>query len=214
MKAFYTPSWGSVSVSVQELSVTDRVFVAAALIATLALAFPHLSAAQVADQMPFVVEINNSTSLPSYLATGVLGSETDPEALAKILPLSGGVVADPRVPILAAYLKDKRSPMAEQAKAILEQNNYRLLLGISFAESNFCKYQIRTYNCWGIGGTNPEAYHTYAEAFARADELIQKYQDSGLVTPQQMRNRWVGWQNHSWPIAVSQVVSDLETIGL
>lgn len=121
---------------------------------------------------------------------------------------------DPRIAVLQEYLASKNSPLAPHAEALLKQYHYRLIIGISFAESNFCKHQIRPHNCWGIGGGRPEAYPNYELAFTRANNLIQKYHDGGLTTPKLMRNRWVGWQNHSWIVAVNQVTSQLEARGL
>jgi len=214
MKASKRVQWGSIPVTLDRLSLSDRLFVGTSLIATLLMSFPYITHAQVRDQVPFVIEINNTTSLPKYLATGVLEPETDLTVLQKILPLSESTNPDPRVPILEEYLKSKNSPLAPYADVLLEQYHYRLILGISFAESNFCKVQIQPHNCWGIGGTNAERYATYADGIVRANQLIQRYQDNGMKNPRLMHNTWVGWDNNRWILAVEQITEDLESRGL
>lgn len=124
------------------------------------------------------------------------------------------LAVDPRLQPLREYLRSKNSPMAEHAGELLKHYHYRLIIGIAFAESNFCKRNIRPHNCWGIGGNTPERYESYQHAFTRANDLIQKYHDGGLTTPKLMRNRWVGWPNDKWIVAVNQVAKELETRGI
>ena len=180
-------------VSTQPLSLADRVWIITMLAAVLAWTFPHLSVAQTIPEEPFVFEIK---SAPTQIF-----SETDS-------------VVDPRVERLREYLKSKNSPMADYTDLLLAQYHYKFIIGISFAESNFCKQNIRPHNCWGIGGDTPEVYKNYPEAFARANELIQKYQDSGLTNATLMRNRWVGWKNDSWTVAVNTAIGQLAEQGL
>ncbi|OGE77840.1 MAG: hypothetical protein A2751_02225 [Candidatus Doudnabacteria bacterium RIFCSPHIGHO2_01_FULL_46_14] len=183
------------------------------LIGVLVLSFaPHAAFAQsVPAYEPFVFEIKNSQNVKialSDLDNIIFGDELARENM------EHEPKVDPRAAPLREYLKSKNSPMAEHAEELLKHYHYRLIIGISFAESNFCKRNIRPHNCWGIGGGKPEVYTDYAAAFERANALIQKYHDGGLTTPKLMRNRWVGWQNNSWIVAVNQVTKDLETRGI
>ncbi len=184
-----------------------------ALFAVVMSSFAPISATaqSVPDYQPFVFEIKNSENVKITLSS--LGDIIFTDN-GEVEGLSHEPIIDPRLAPLRAYLESKNSPMAPYAEHLLKQYHYRLIIGISFAESNFCKIQIRIRNCWGIGGTRPESYASYEEAITRANNLIQKYHDGGLTTPERMRTRWVGWKNTSWPIAVSQVTSKLESMGI
>lgn len=205
MKASKQVRWGSITVTVDRLSFLDRLFLGASLAGVLVLSFPHVSLAQTTTTSPLEFEINNlsNISIPkeNYLAY----------VLAADIPQKP---KDPRIEPMQAYLINKNSPLANYAEVLLEQYHYRLILGISFAESNFCKVQIMPNNCWGIGGSNPEKYQTLADGVIRANELIQKYQDLGMTTPKLMRDTWVGWKNDNWIVAVEQITKELENMGL
>src|SRR5258708_21797987 len=56
-----------------------------------------------------------------------------------------------RKEFLEKYLRAKGSPLADHVDAISAQSQWKLIIGISRAESSFCKHQV-TNNCWGIGG--------------------------------------------------------------
>jgi len=202
--------WGSIPLTLdQRFTFTDRLFIIASFIAIAVFAFPQFSFAQVINDTPFVFEIQNPIYLSSKLQNLPIADDVTEQA-----KLWANHPEDIRVPILEEYLTKRHSPAAGEAELILKHKNYRLVVAISFAEGNFCKHQIAPYNCWGIGGARPEAYSDYDRAFTRANELIQKYIDGGLDTPERMRDRWVGWQNDSWITAVNQALSDLKQIGL
>lgn len=192
------------AIKITAFSVILRVL-AASVIPTPALA------QTVPNYQSFVFEIKTSENAKITLASlgEVIFSEnadtTSEEHEPKI---------DPRVEPLKQFLASKNSPMAEHAEELLQNYHYRLIIGISFAESNFCKRNIRPHNCWGIGGGKPETYQDYPAAFERANNLIAKYHANGLTTPKLMRNRWVGWQNNSWIVAVNQVTKALEEKGI
>ncbi len=215
MKTLRFSQWGSIETSLlkNHLSASDRFFVGASLVGILLWTFaPHVAAAQVATgDHSFVFETNDFSGLQDwplptfpqeYFANAFLGNQ---DSL---------TVPDLRAEELQKYLELKNSPLAGHVETLLKQDHYRLIIGISFAESNFCKRNIRPHNCWGIGGDYPESYSNYDEAVIRANQLIDKYQDSGLTNPQLMRDRWVGWKNHNWILAVEQVTNALEARGL
>lgn len=196
---------GSFPVTLDQLSFLDRLIVGASLAGILVWVFPHIALAQTVQELPMVFEVNNiSLAEPqsNYLSQ-FLAKDVEPPA-----------PPDPRIELLRQYLQTKNSPLAHEAEILLKQFHFRLIIGISFAESNFCKYQIMPNNCWGIGGGNPERYATLADGIVRANELIQKYQDNGMTTPKLMRDTWVGWQNHNWILAVEQITKALENSGL
>lgn len=211
MKA-YKPTllWENGTVTFTHLSFLDRIFLIASLAGILALAFPHVSLAQTLKASPpLVFEVNKYADLP------LISHEFQEDVFGAVLAKSIVVEPkDPRVELLKEYLLSKRSPMSPHAENLLQHYHYRLIIGISFAESNFCKHQIRPHNCWGIGGGWPESYPTYEAAFTRANQLIQRYHDNGMTTPKLMRSTWVGWKNDNWIIAVEQAIDELEERGL
>lgn len=205
MTALRSVHWGSIPVPIDSLSFLDRVFIGAALAGVLLWSFPHVTLAHTVNDSPLVFEINE---------LAVFNAPPE-DYLTKFLAADAPVIPpDPRIAKLQEYLESKKSPLALEADLLLKQYHYRLIIGIAFAESNFCKYQIRPNNCWGIGGGYPERYPTLAQGIIRANELIQKYQDNGMVNPQLMRNTWVGWPNQNWVIAVEQITQELEALGL
>jgi hypothetical protein len=206
-------AWGSVELShlaqKSRLKLTDRLFVLIALAAILTWMFPHITVAQTVQETPLVFDVNSFPKLPEGPYP-----ETGRDYLGEALAAAEIKARDPRVELLEQYLISKRSPLAPHAEMLLTYYHYRLILGISFAESNFCKQNIRPHNCWGIGGGRPEVYTDYNHALDRANGLIQRYHDLGMTTPKLMRNSWVGWQNDSWIVAVNMVTTDLEKLGL
>ncbi len=205
MKASKHVQWGSFAVTLDQLSFLDRLIVVATLAGNLVWVFPHIALAQTVQELPMVFEVNNISLIepqPNYLSQ-FLAKDVEPPA-----------PPDPRIELLRQYLQTKNSPMAHEAELLLKQFHFRLIIGIAFAESNFCKYQIMPNNCWGIGGGKPERYVTLAQGISRANELIQKYQGNGMTTPKLMRDTWVGWQNHNWILAVEQITKELENSGL
>ena len=199
--------WGSVAISMVGLSLWDKILIATALIGVMIWAFPHATFAQTVQSAPLVFEVKGLADQQ------IAGERVDylSQVLAEDVP---PIPVDSRIEILREYLTSKKSPMADEAEVLLQQYHYRLIIGISFAESNFCKHQIRANNCWGIGGRSPETYPTLSDGIIRANNLIQKYHDGGLTNPQLMRTRWVGWENNSWVRAVEQVTTTLEARGL
>ncbi|OGE76550.1 MAG: hypothetical protein A3C85_04670 [Candidatus Doudnabacteria bacterium RIFCSPHIGHO2_02_FULL_48_21] len=203
----FTAKWGSIDIkALRQLTALEKIFIGASLIGVISWSLaPHAALAQsTPDYKPFVFSV----------ALTDIDQVIFGEDLVEAEALAHEPVIDPRVEPLREYLESKSSPMAPFAEELLKHRHYRLIIGISFAESNFCKRNIRPHNCWGIGGGKPETYKDYAHAFARANQLIQKYHDGGLTTPALMRNRWVGWKNDGWIRAVNQVTLALEQKGI
>lgn len=119
-----------------------------------------------------------------------------------------------KVYVLKNYLDSKHSPLADHVETLLLQPNWKVILSISHAESNMCKYTLGN-NCWGIGGAKYHRFYpTFAEGIVDASALIQKYHDGGLTTPKTMMRRWVGWNNQSWILANNQVLAQIESLGI
>lgn len=198
-------TWGTIAVNTKIAKLIDHIFIALTVVGILTLSFPHYAAATtVQDYQPLSFEVSD---LAAAQAPQIESVETETAVVLELAP-------DPRIEILRGYLLSKKSPAAGYAEDILKNDKYLLLVGISFAESNFCKKNIRPYNCWGIGGGYPEEYQSYPHAFERANLLLTRYAERGLTTPETIRNRWVGWENDDWIIAVNQAIREMQTLGL
>lgn len=80
---------------------------------------------------------------------------------------------DSRIKKLRDYLQSKNSPIADEAEDIISVADqwgldYRLFVGISNAESSFCKRSPEgSHNCWGFACFDNQPCHyfkTYKEA--------------------------------------------------
>lgn len=217
-------SWSSNN-PLDKLSLTEKTLLAVSLLGTMVLAFPQLATANNAGGgLPALEKVETKT--PNAFRASILHVEliTDlPPAIktnmeveladAEIARLQ---IRSERTAILKQFLISKKSPWANDEDAIeLLANDlyhYRFVIGIGWAEGNLRHGVCNNY--WGIGGTKPECYKTLSDAFIRADGLIDKYHKSSLNSPRKMRDRWVGWKNYTWPIAVEQNIKQLEAIGL
>lgn len=197
-KHYPKTQWGSIPVSLEGLNFLEKLFLGVAMSAALVLSFPPIALAST-ETGPMIFEVDSS----------LINTIASPD-----FPFGEDVLPSDKVQILREYLASKKSPMAEYAEALLDQKHYVYIIAISFAESNFCKKNIRPYNCWGIGGGYPETYENYPAAFVRSSELIEKYHLQGMDDPHLMRDTWVGWRNENWVIAVNQVISQLHELGL
>lgn len=70
---------------------------------------------------------------------------------------------DPRIAALQQYLVARKSPLAQATETLLAQDNMKLIVAISYAESSYCtripsrwvgKKLVPNYNCWGVGGSS------------------------------------------------------------
>lgn len=123
-------------------------------------------------------------------------------------------IAGTKVYVLKNYLESKKSPLADHVETLLLQPNWKVILSISHAESNMCKYTLGN-NCWGIGGAKYHRFYpSFAEGIVDASALIEKYNNNGLTNPKAMMRRWVGWNNQSWIVANNQVLAQLQALGI
>lgn len=182
-------------------NLSDRGFAAFCLLATGIWIFPQTSVAQ-SVQSPttpkLAFEINEKQKLFNYIDA----------------TLSLNVVQQQKVRVLKDYLAERDSPLVDHADVLMAQPNWKVVLAISHAESNMCKHQLGN-NCWGIGGAEYHRFYpSFAEGIVDANNLVQKYADSGLDTPNKMMRRWVGWNNPSWVVATKQVLYQLDQLGI
>ena len=108
------------------------------------------------------------------------------------------------------YLISKRSPFAADntaLTALVNAKNMKLILAISFVESNFGKH-CYFYNCSGIGGTPPNLrkYTSYADWIADFDNLLES-RYKGLA-PEKFIGLYVQPGSPNWIYGVNQVLNE------
>lgn len=123
---------------------------------------------------------------------------------------------DPKMEALAAYLREKQSPLARYAGELARMSNWKTLVGIAQAESNLCK-KTQKNNCWGIGLNNtPERYNDISESMYYANYILSKYDKLGMdhENPETIVRTYVGYEHPGWVNTVRSVFLELAQRGL
>ena len=93
--------------------------------------------------------------------------------------------------------------------------DYRLLPSIAMQESNLCKkIPADTYNCLGLGihARGTWGFPSFEANFEKAAEILRKkYADQGLITPDEIQDKYTPQSNGSWEFAVNHFMDQLET---
>jgi hypothetical protein len=131
--------------------------------------------------------------------------------------------ADARPIIIAEFLEKNSSPLKPynywgQFLTNLADKyriDYRLLPSIAMQESNLCKkIPDNTFNCLGLGihARGTWGFPSFEANFDKAAEILRKnYINEGLLTPDQIQNKYTPSSNGSWEFAVNQFMDKLET---
>jgi hypothetical protein len=117
---------------------------------------------------------------------------------------------------IQAYLTDKHSPFADDdatLTALASAKNMKLILAISFVESNFGQH-CYFFNCSGIGGSVPNLrkYKNYAEWVADFDKLLEEHY-KGLA-PEKFLGLYVQPGSPNWIFGVRQVLDEFKKQGI
>jgi len=130
---------------------------------------------------------------------------------------------DARPIIIAEFLEKNDSPLKPyeyygQFLADLAdkyQLDFRLLPAIMMQESNLCKkIPDDTFNCLGLGihSQGTWGFNSYEENFEAAAKILrEKYLDQGLITPDEIQDKYTPGSNGSWEFAVNHFMDALET---
>ncbi len=103
-------------------------------------------------------------------------------------------------------LEDYNSPFVGEADLIAQQDHWKLILAISFAESTLGKH-CKDNNCSGIGGSQIKTYSSLSSWITDFDQLLDsRYKDQTL---QQMCGVYVQPCNPNWLSATKQVLDDI-----
>jgi len=131
--------------------------------------------------------------------------------------------ADARPVIIAQFLQSSDSPLKPYPHfgqvltqiADKYQLDFRLLPAIMMQESNLCKkIPDDSFNCLGLGihtqGT--WSFTSYEQNFEAAAKILrEKYIDQGLITPDEIQDKYTPSSNGSWEFAVNHFMEALET---
>jgi len=112
---------------------------------------------------------------------------------------------------LEQFLKDRGSPLAGEAETIADQDHWKLILAISFAESTLGK-NCYYFNCSGIGGSDIKTYKSLKNWILDFNRLLdRRYKGKSL---EQMCGVYVQPCTTRWLHATGQVLSALEEQGI
>lgn len=164
------------------------------------------------------------------IAIGLYATDTKPVIHApktRTSPVAGITTnittEDARPVLIAQFLETNHSPLkpydywGEFLTQIADKYNmdYRLLPSIAMQESNLCKkIPEGTYNCLGLGihSRGTWAFPSFESNFEKAAEILRRnYMDMGLITPDQIQNKYTPSSNGSWEFAVNHFMDKLET---
>ena len=114
------------------------------------------------------------------------------------------------------YLASKDSPFAlddATLTALVKAKNMKLILAISFVESNFGKH-CYYYNCSGIGGAPPtlRKYDSYAQWVVDFDNLLEaRYKG---LPPEKFIGLYVQPGSPNWIYGVNQVLKEFNKLSI
>lgn len=110
---------------------------------------------------------------------------------------------------LRNYLVRMKSPLAKDdgaLEALLHARNMKMILAISFVESNICRHEVG-YNCSGIGGSQIKKYDSFAGWINDFDSLLEKRYKNLPV------EKFIGYYvqpgSQNWIDGVYQILGDL-----
>lgn len=129
---------------------------------------------------------------------------------------------DARPYIIAQFLERYDSPLkpydywGSLLTQIADQYalDFRLLPAMAMQESNLCKkIPEGTHNCLGLGihSKGTWGFDTYEANFAKAAEILRKnYINQGLITPDEIQDKYTPGSNGSWEFSVNKFMDKLE----
>lgn len=130
---------------------------------------------------------------------------------------------DARPYIIAQFLERYQSPLTpyQYWGEYLTQTadkyglDFRLLPAIAMQESNLCKkIPENTYNCLGLGihARGTWGFDSFEANFDKAAEILRRhYVDQGLITPDDIQDKYTPSSNGSWEFSVNSFMDKLET---
>jgi hypothetical protein len=168
-----------------------------------------------ADSEVPVLAMTRAASAPIPLADAPAGVSapkdelfnTPLELLQSYLSSAAPDIVTLRKDKLRQFLKERNSPLEPNAGLIAEQDHWKLILAISFAESTLGKHCFAN-NCSGIGGSNIRTYKSLDNWILDFNRLLEnRYKGDTL---EEMCGVYVQPCNPNWLVATKQILSALE----
>jgi hypothetical protein len=131
-------------------------------------------------------------------------------------------VDDARPYIIAQFLERYKSPLTpyDYWGGVLTNIadkyglDFRLLPAIAMQESNLCKKIPQdSFNCLGLGvhSRGTWKFESFEANFDKAAEILRKnYINQGLITPDEIQDKYTPGSNGSWEFSVNQFMDKLE----
>jgi hypothetical protein len=148
---------------------------------------------------------------------------TAPQRIPEIKGMSVELKADDARPhIVAQFLERYNSPLTpydywgEYLTKVADKYDldFRLLPAIAMQESNLCKKIPQdSFNCLGLGvhSRGTWAFESFEANFDKAAEILRKnYINKGLITPDEIQDKYTPGSNGSWEFSVNQFMDKLE----
>lgn len=133
---------------------------------------------------------------------------------------------DWRAYVLDKFFASKGSPLAGQGVNFVKYcdlygapRDCTAIPGISFAETNYCKYPAsqEIFNCWGFGGSpgNRIKFGSYEEAIKFVTErLVRSYGNDFLTKPRIASTVYCGKPCPTWGIAVENARAEINRLSV
>jgi hypothetical protein len=138
--------------SYESLNIYYKSAAAVILVSMLSLVVPHDAYAQEVEPqpiIPLVFEVGDHTQYVSELEAA---ADFEYRHLTAVQKLQNQLRL---TEALKDYLRANRSPLADYAHILIQQNNWKKIIALANAESTMCRfYPAQTANCWGVGGSN------------------------------------------------------------
>jgi len=191
--------------------------------------FVSTSMALIAATYTFsLVYLKNVSLVPAFAK--LISQEKEPSSLYAYADIHGNVkgintsveTADARPIIIEEFLKNFNSPLkpydhfGQFLTNLADEYNmdYRLLPSIAMQESNLCKtIPDNSYNCLGLGvhSQGTWRFKSYEDNFRAAAKILrEKYLDQGLITPEEIQDKYTPQSNGSWEFSVNHFMEVLE----
>jgi hypothetical protein len=119
-----------------------------------------------------------------------------------------------QVELLHKFFADKGSPLANDRpalEALAGARNKRMIIAISFVESNYAKH-APYFNASGIGGSNLRQYRSFANWILDFDRLLERRYNG--LSPDAMNGYYVQPPSANWVNGVYQVLRELDKRGI
>jgi hypothetical protein len=183
----------------------SSLFAIIALIIIAPLVLPHLAAAAELQTLGQPADFQIKISDSSVLNPTPKSNDTQHSLSIDTIKQSDPLTAD-----LQAYLENHNSPLKNYTSQLLEHDNWKTVLAISFVESNLCQHNLR-YNCSGIGGPGHfRQYNDLGEWVNDMSTLLDAHYNGWTLD--KMNGVYVQPKSTNWGYGSKKILSELTVL--